>query len=144
MWLTAVYVKWVQVYLNTTFKVQGGTADGDNLSLSVGKGILLSLGWSIWLQVYADSIWLGESWVRRLIRSLQEPALLQRDPQTPVEKERWSFWTRHDKRRRWTHQSHWRAGFSERCWSLNKRPKRKREVAGARMCFFTLRKHTGS
>lgn len=44
------------------FKVQGGTADGDNLSLPVGEGTLLSLGWSIWLQVYADSI---SDWVSR-------------------------------------------------------------------------------
>lgn len=63
MWLwLQFYVKWVQVYLNTVFKVQGGTADGDNLSLPVGEGILLSLGWSIWLQVYADSI---GGWVSR-------------------------------------------------------------------------------
>lgn len=73
------------------FKVQRGAADGDNLSVPVGEGTLLSLGWSIRLQVYADSIGgrvSGE--YARLIRSLQEPALLQWDPQTPVEKERGS------------------------------------------------------
>lgn len=49
------------MYINTTFKVQGATADGDNLSLPVGERILQSLGWSIRLQVYADSIRLGDS-----------------------------------------------------------------------------------
>lgn len=99
MSITVVYVKWVQVYINALFKVQEGTADGDNLSLPVGERILLSLGWSIWLQVYADYIRRGESWVRRLIRSLQEPTLLQWDPQTPVAKQSGSFWARHDNRK---------------------------------------------
>lgn len=99
MSITVVYVKWVQVYINAPFKVQEGPADGDNLSLPVGERILLSLGWSIWLQVYADSIRRGESWLRRLIRSLQEPTLLQWDPQTPVAKQSGSFWARHDNRK---------------------------------------------
>lgn len=78
--------------------MQGGTADGDNLSLPVAERILLSVGWSIWLQVYADSIRLSDWWIWRLIRSLQEPALLQRDSQTPVEKQSGSLWALHDKR----------------------------------------------
>lgn len=99
MSLTVVNVKWVQVCINAPFKVQEGTADGDNLSLPAGERILLSLGWSIWLQVYADSIRRGESWARRLIRSLQEPTLLRWDPQTPVAKQSGSFWAPHDNRK---------------------------------------------
>lgn len=130
--VTAVYVKWVQVYLNTMFKVQGGTADGDNLSLPVDEGILLSLGWSIWLQVYADSIgdrvsreYGGLSGVcrSRLSYGGIHKHLLEK-------KERGSCWTRHDKRRQWAHQSHWRVGCSVRCWSQTNKHKKKKKKDG--------------
>lgn len=63
------------MYLNNMFKVQGGTADGDSLSLPVGEGILLSLGWSIWLQVHADSI---SEWVSHEYRGLSGVCRSQR------------------------------------------------------------------